>query len=194
MKTERGIAMSGPMVLQTLAGAKTETRRVVGSKKVNRYGKVGDWLYVREKTKLIESESDRGSLCGFASGVVPDRIRLEYLADGALSLWIDYPTRLATLAVGECIPHGCYKEAARIWLEITEIRVEQLQAITSLGRKREGCGCSREVCGCGEFANLWDNINKKRGYGWETNPLVWVIKYKVLSTTGRPELLEVKHG
>lgn len=30
------------------------------------------------------------------------------------------------------------------------------------------------------YAELWDSINKKRGYGWEINPFVWVIKFKVI--------------
>lgn len=28
------------------------------------------------------------------------------------------------------------------------------------------------------FATLWDSINAKRGYGWDTNPYVWVIEFK----------------
>lgn len=30
------------------------------------------------------------------------------------------------------------------------------------------------------FANLWDSINAKRGYSWESNPFVWVIAFKKL--------------
>lgn len=32
---------------------------------------------------------------------------------------------------------------------------------------------------------LWDSINKKRGFGWEVNPWVWVVDFKVI---------EVKNG
>jgi hypothetical protein len=28
------------------------------------------------------------------------------------------------------------------------------------------------------FISLWDSINEKRGFGWETNPFVWVISFK----------------
>lgn len=31
------------------------------------------------------------------------------------------------------------------------------------------------------FADLWDSINAKRGYGWDGNPWVWVISYKRVS-------------
>ena len=28
------------------------------------------------------------------------------------------------------------------------------------------------------FEALWDSINKKRGFGWDVNPWVWVIEFK----------------
>lgn len=44
------------------------------------------------------------------------------------------------------------------------------------------------------WASLWDSINANRKdkdgnrlpYSWEENPWVWVVKFKILSTTGRP--------
>lgn len=30
------------------------------------------------------------------------------------------------------------------------------------------------------FQELWDSINQKRGYGWDENPWVWVIKFRKL--------------
>jgi hypothetical protein len=29
------------------------------------------------------------------------------------------------------------------------------------------------------FANLWNSINEKRGYGWDMNPWVWVVEFEV---------------
>ena len=29
-----------------------------------------------------------------------------------------------------------------------------------------------------EFSRLWDTINRKRGYGWEKNPWVWVVEFR----------------
>ena len=34
------------------------------------------------------------------------------------------------------------------------------------------------------FMDLWDSLNAKRGYGWDTNPWVWVISFKPLQGQG----------
>lgn len=33
------------------------------------------------------------------------------------------------------------------------------------------------------FALLWDQINQSRGYGWDLNPWVWAVSFKVLEVT-----------
>lgn len=32
------------------------------------------------------------------------------------------------------------------------------------------------------YANLWDSLNAKRGYGWNVNPWVWVIEFRRLES------------
>lgn len=76
--------------------------------------------------------------------------------------------------------------ASRITLEITGIRVERLQGITEEDAEAEGeswmgagGGENYDVYSAREcFANLWDSLNAKRGYGWEVNPWVWVIEFR----------------
>lgn len=90
------------------------------------------------------------------------------------------------------------KAAARIWLEVTNVRVERLQEITEEDAIAEGCtgypcGPHSSAMGCGECANtgwvggyspvrefldLWNSLNAKRGYGWEVNPFCWVIEFR----------------
>lgn len=80
------------------------------------------------------------------------------------------------------------KEAARIWLKVKDVRVERLHDITGKSVLREGInshvhpdadyfdGNQREV-----FAELWDSTIKKSDidrYGWDANPLVWVIEFE----------------
>lgn len=67
------------------------------------------------------------------------------------------------------------KEAARIWLEVTDVKVERLQDIDDDGIVSEGL----EI-GC-DFENIWNATIKKSDlsrYGWEANPWVWVIEFK----------------
>ncbi len=71
------------------------------------------------------------------------------------------------------------KEAARIWLEVTDVRVERLQDIGLLGCKREGINMSR-VGIFSRFSALWDSTLKKSDLdrcGWDANPWVFVIEF-----------------
>lgn len=77
------------------------------------------------------------------------------------------------------------KEAARIWLKVTDVRVERLQEITPQGAWKEGarCSCLHPVPDCAgnktAFVNIWNSTIKKSDlnrYGWDANPYIWVIK------------------
>ena len=76
------------------------------------------------------------------------------------------------------------KLAARIWLEITRVQVEKVQDITEADAKAEGaepvCGLDQKPDYRGGFYFLWDSINAKRGFGWDVNPWVWVVEFKVV--------------
>ena len=89
------------------------------------------------------------------------------------------------------------KEAARIWLKVTDVRVERLQDITDDGAKDEGANWENgQNVGWEEkmkrtaterFAKIWDSTIKKSdldGYGWAANPWVWVIQFE---RCGKPE-------
>lgn len=98
------------------------------------------------------------------------------------------------------------KEAARIWLKVTNVRVERLQEITEDQTEEEGflftppclhmtgenyCDidgpCTSEIkycdMGAGELFGkvLWNSTIKKSDldrYGWDANPYVWVIEFE----------------
>ena len=68
--------------------------------------------------------------------------------------------------------------ASRILLEITDIRIERVQEITPEDCEAEGI--LGETQPKAAFRARWDSINAKRGFGWDVNPWVWVITFKVL--------------
>lgn len=92
------------------------------------------------------------------------------------------------------------KEAARIWLKVTDVRAERLQDITEDGVLKEGVqgvrcdhvaigehGCT-DCLNTGwleppiiDFMQTWDSTIKKSDldrYGWDANPWVWVIEFE----------------
>ncbi len=97
------------------------------------------------------------------------------------------------------------KEAARIWLKVTDVRVERLQEITPVEVVKEGAYedcreclesygesgtqcCYKQDDECSqcdsvimEFERLWNSTIKKSNldrYGWDANPWVWVIEFE----------------
>lgn len=95
--------------------------------------------------------------------------------------------------------------ASRLTLEITAVRVERLQDISTFDAIAEGINCPVdpdkpcEQCGSCEgydwdspiraqcnprsaFYELWDSIHaKKLGQSWEDNPWVWVIEFESIA-------------
>lgn len=173
------------------------------------YGKAGDILWVRESWQWME---------GFAgSGYYVFKADF-HLKNGE---WIkDVDNRFHDVEVVRKWKPSIHLEkiAARIWLEVTDIRVERLQEISEEDAKAEGvqpntcddpakCPSSLKgngCCGDGEYHNyldkscegepcysavesfesLWQSINGPES--WNTNPWVWVVSFKILSTTGKP--------
>ena len=64
--------------------------------------------------------------------------------------------------------------ASRLTLEITEVRVERVQSISKDDAWAEGVTGDSELAR-ETYRDLWDSLNKKRGYGWNVNPFVWVL-------------------
>ena len=76
------------------------------------------------------------------------------------------------------------KEAARIWLKVTDVRVERLQDISGEGLTKEGIDLFRSNyvrVVFDEFKNIWNSTIKKIDldrYGWDANPWVWAIEFE----------------
>lgn len=207
---ERPILFSAPMVRAILADQKTVTRRpikvqphidasgnfCVGSSNYGQdgygkpvtkhfvsgccpYGKSGDRLWVRESFWGCDLPGYGDQPC-----VVYDDEWLgkEYKPAEARP-WGRKFGRIPSIHMP--------REASRILLEITDVRVERLQDISEEQARAEGItdgGCvncgNNEPCGCDfpapcavdSFVHLWSSINGP--HAWDANPWVWVVEFK----------------
>lgn len=150
---------------------------------------LGDILYVREtwqcwRAHRYEATADIRFRAGgddvrlqFANGNTDSIDRLDY--DTFVHKWFSHN--------GEWKPSlFMTKEAARIWLKVTDVKVERLQEITSEQIGREGVEVEYPHVLNGEekryaFLTLWNSTIKKSDidcYGWDANPYVWVIEFE----------------
>ncbi len=148
------------------------------------YGAPGDRLWVKEAWRPVERESD--GLDGVLFRADDAFVGIENTVEAA-DLW------------GAAYNNGKYgtkwrsplflpRWASRISLEITGVRVERLQDISKDDAIAEGCShweCGHPDCMSeghygprGAFVGLWNTVNAKRGFAWESNPWVWVIEFK----------------
>ncbi|MDD4927514.1 MAG: hypothetical protein PHF58_13550 [Methylotenera sp.] len=78
------------------------------------------------------------------------------------------------------------KRAARIFLQVIDVRKEHLQNITELDARNEGCmgghgaipGYMYNSTPVEHFMSLWESIY---GQGsWQANPEVWVAEFSII--------------
>lgn len=193
---ERGMIFNAEMVRAILDGRKTQTRRIVklqpdedGLAKVTN----GPWV----------DTSERNYRCPF--GDVGDRIwvRETWAEAGAsapnLKLYrANYPEHVPSHY--ENVPPAneirwtpsihMPRWASRILLEITDVRVERLNAISERDAQAEGVAKLRggywqhyqpgwtqhQLSARGSFVTLWKSIYGEES--WNSNPWVWVIEFK----------------
>lgn len=92
------------------------------------------------------------------------------------------------------------KAAARIWLRVTNVKVERLQEITEDGSESEGAIDSRGFILSPDneynrmhtarehFAEIWNSTIRGSDldrYGWDANPWVWVIEFERCEKPGK---------
>lgn len=78
------------------------------------------------------------------------------------------------------------KEAARIFLRVTDVKVEKLQDITDGDLTRDFCLCEYAIPidRNGLAKSVWNSTIKKSDldkYGWDANPYVWCISFERIS-------------
>ena len=96
-------------------------------------------------------------------------------------------------------PYHLYRKDARIYLKVKSVKVERLNDITEEDAKAEGISREHRMMMYShavgvtvehikriyrdEFQIIWNDINAKRGYSWESNPWVWVYEFEKINTS-----------
>ncbi|HEY4722198.1 MAG TPA: hypothetical protein VII92_10150 [Anaerolineae bacterium] len=195
------------MIRAIIEGHKTQTRRIVSQSNLDQmerdtlkygkadygicpYGQRGDRLWVRETWAVFWTESE--PYVDQSVWDVPHQI--EYRADAQTKYpgeWPDYCGDDPECAKWRPSIH-MPRSASRITLEVVRVRVERVQDITEEDAIAEGMQVAEGHMHAplipnavmipythrDAFNGLWDAINDKRGFGWDTNPWVWVIEFK----------------
>lgn len=152
------------------------------------FGENGDQLWVRETWKM----SSEG----------------KHYHSGTMHLYVDYRAgrrsgwgqQQSEFAINDNLSHRAWGKvaagrwrpsihmprwASRITLEVTAVRVERLQEISHDDALAEGIDPEAPYNNYATgsiyrdtFASMWDSIYAVRGYGWSTDPWVWVVEFK----------------
>lgn len=138
---------------------------------------VGDILYVPETWGCYEKDWSDANYFVY---------KADY-PDGAKGYWYE-PEQINWCDLPKWRPSiHMPKDAARIFLKVTDIRCERLQGILCSGMQKEGCipktvkGGQWEQWQRDYFKPLWDSTIKKieiGKYGWEANPWVWAYEFE----------------
>lgn len=194
MSKELPILFNTQMVRAILNGEKTSTRRIIKSintnietlKKACQY-QPGDILYVRETWEHFECWNCEGD----ESGNCPKEPQKNVLD----KICGCYMYRATDDIRGDARWHPSIhmpKDAARIWLKVINVRVEHLQDMQIEDIAKEGLHFNKYTTDkekVSEFSKLWNSTVNKSDihiYGWNANPLVYVIDFEVIT---KPENL-----
>lgn len=148
------------------------------------YGITGDRLYVRE-TWAVHERYDL-----LPGRNLKDGLQVVYKAGGI--------NELGAIRGRWRSARFMPRRFARLLTELTDVRVQQLQQITEGDTHAEGVidhyACTPPdlsspdpddigVHRCdplGDMKRTWDKINDHRGFGWDTNPWIWALTFKVV--------------
>ena len=203
--TIKPILFNAEMVRAILDGRKTCTRRVVKTRRKDACG-----FYVTKRldgsfTGVYEYDED-GRM--FENQLIPPYkpgdilyVRETFIQAAAHTFWYKADDK-SWVSEGLRWKPSIHmpKEAARIWLKVTDVRVERLQEITEDGAKAEGANWKNgknvgweekmKRTATERFAEIWNSTIKKSDldrYGWDANPYVFVIEF---SKIDKPEEAE----
>ena len=198
--SSKPILFNAEMVKAILDGRKTQTRRViplknndliftgfvVSSTAKNREGycafgknKEQDLEFIKPKYKVGDVLYVRETFNTFSNITMDNEVGVIYKADNKeviLPCNRDYECEYVFNDKWKPSIH-MPKKYARIFLKVTNVRVERLQDITFDDIEKYGIKFNLKINGKNKFKILW-NSTAKDGYKWEDNPYVFVYEFE----------------
>ncbi len=202
--SEKSLILQGWGVLATLAGLKTQTRRVIKPQPPADTVRVGigatgfarafalddaDTAPVWEKscpygkagdTLWVREKWSVGTGDGVRTG-----LNIQYASGPPWLKEVPEGHRDDALLVAGKHGYGTWRSsihmprwASRLFLRLKSVRVERVQDIGADDYVREGVEATPEGTIKVSFIALWNLLNAKRGYGWTVNPWVWVVEFE----------------
>jgi len=192
---QRPILFSTPMVQEIMEGRKTQTRRIADpqpTKDLHTFISPSTVLDGSDRTTWIYSDKESSNCievkCKYGQPGDVLWVKETYSGNGC---GIIYKANGCEPVDGKWKPSIFMpKDAARIWLKITNVRLEQLQGISRDDARAEGI--ERDPCTSTKFKNyvdgtttynertsfysLWESINGEESL--LSNPFVWVIEFE----------------
>lgn len=162
---------------------------------------VGDHLWIRERHTYGDTDGE-SFVSVFYADDNTQSCQCNMDAAEEASLWIERREDDGDGGDNWRSPIYMPRWASRITLEVVDVRVQRLQDISESEAKAEGIrknwigdDCPPEyadewmnyeedeegfpcLSAIESFSTLWNSINAKRGYPWESNPWVWVIEFR----------------
>ena len=188
------ILFNTEMVQAILDGRKTQTRRVCKISTV-------DWCVEHDKCNFVEypAKNNLGVCANFYNGLAyTGAAKPAYQPGDVLYVRETWNVLCGNYIykanqkpgmknLGKWCPSiHMPKEAARIFLKVTNVRIERIQDISGEDCVAEGCDADMlHAVGAefvrGVFSGIWDSTIKKSElprYGWDANPWVWVYEFE----------------
>jgi len=139
---------------------------------------VGEVRWVREMTRLLNCFLDSSAVAWW---------QYIYDADGTIANWIELPERMTFIPeIGNCVPNGCFKELARIFIKPTRVWAERVQDISTPDAHSEGVSewkpkqewierLKEGPCYRNSFHLLWDSCYPG---SWDRNDWVFACEFE----------------
>ena len=199
----KGIIFSAPMVRALLAGTKTQTRRLCAWANNPNSPQLTYIVACDEPGWFGDEEGEVQFQAPYAPG---DRL---YVRE---SCAVDGPRVWYRLDHGEAYGRGPRVDvrwrpsihmprwASRLWLEVTEVRVQRLQDISEEDARAEGLEGEETTLGFNQrmptyphysdfavrfadpresYATLWNTLHTESGQRWEDNPWIVAVSFTV---------------